>query len=237
MQDRNGGIPAWRLPPLFVSILLVRRVAATPLSPFAGCVPRRPRHAALDRRWPSLSWTPPMVRRRNGHADQLLDIAKVRRLLGVAERDRDTCRPGSRGAADAMHISFRHIRQIEIDDVPDAVDIDTPRVYVGRDPREHLPLAKCGKHSFALVLRLVAVDRVRRDTGRGEAAHHLVRAMLGAGEYESAVNRFAPQNFSEDRWLRGAIDMEDARLYARDVGAGRRDGNPGRVAQHVSRKF
>src|SRR5260370_38412982 len=105
MQERNGGNPAWRLPPLFVSILLVRRVAATPLSPFAGCVPRRPRHAALDRRWPSLSWTPPMVRRRNGHADQLLDIAKGRSLLGVAEQDRHASPPGSRGAAATMHIA------------------------------------------------------------------------------------------------------------------------------------
>src|SRR5258707_13667584 len=99
MQERNGGNPAWRLPPLFVSILLVRRVAATPLTPFAGCVPRRPRHAALDRRWPSLSWTTPMVHRRNRHPDQLIDISKVRRLLGVAERIPNTRRPGSHGAA------------------------------------------------------------------------------------------------------------------------------------------
>ena len=30
--------------------------------------------------------------------------------------------------------------------------------------------------------------------------------MLGAGEDQSAVDRFAPQNVSEDRWLRSAID-------------------------------
>src|SRR5260221_12420790 len=114
MQERNGGNPAWRLPPLFVSILLVRRVAATPLSPFAGCVPRRPRHAALDRRWPSLSRTPPpMVRRRNGHADQLLDIAKVRSLPGAAERDPATCRLATRGVAPPRHIGFRPVGRVE----------------------------------------------------------------------------------------------------------------------------
>src|SRR6266511_5358296 len=160
MQERDGGNPAWSLALLLVSILLARRAAAAPLLPLAGCMRRRPRCAALDRRWLSLSRKPAVVRRRNGHADQLLDIAKVGRLFGVAERDRDTCRPGPRGAADAMHIGFRHVRQIEIHDVADAVDIDTARGNVGGDQREHLALAKCGKHSFALVLRLVAVDRM-----------------------------------------------------------------------------
>src|SRR3989454_2356558 len=174
----DGGNPACSLAQLAVAILLARCVATAPLPPFTGCMCGRPRAAALDRRWRSRSRKRPVVRRRNGHADQLLDVAEVRRLLAVAERDRGTRCPGPRGAADAMHIGFRHVRQIEIDDVADAVDIDTPRGYVGGDQREHLPLAKCGKHSFALVLRLVAVDRVRRDTGRGEAAHHLVRAML-----------------------------------------------------------
>ncbi len=59
-----------------------------------------------------------------------------------------------------MHIGFRHVRQIEIHDVADAVDVDAARSNVGGDQDEHLALAKCGKYPFALVLRLVAVDRV-----------------------------------------------------------------------------
>ena len=61
--------------------------------------------------------------------------------------------------------------------------------------------------------------------------------MPAAGEYQSAVNRFAPQNFGEDRWLRGAIDMEDTLLDAVDRRGGRRDGNLGRIAQHLSREL
>src|SRR5262249_22608248 len=155
MQERDGGNPAWRLPRLLVSILLARRVAAAPLSPFAGCMWRRPPCAALDPRWLSLARKPPLVRRRNGHADELLDVAKVGRLFGVAQRDRDARRSRPRGAADAMHIGFRHVRQIEIHDVADAVDIDTARGNVGGDERQHLPLSKCGKHAFALVCDLL----------------------------------------------------------------------------------
>src|SRR5262249_41572122 len=103
MQERHGGNPAWSLPRLLVSILLARRVATAPPLGFAGCMGRPPRCADLDRRWLSLSRRP-VVRRRNGHADQLFDVAKVRRLFGIAERDRDSCCPGPRGAPDAMHI-------------------------------------------------------------------------------------------------------------------------------------
>src|SRR5262249_20154904 len=127
MQERNGGDPAWSLAQLLVSISLARRVATAPLPLFARRMGRRPRRTAPDLRWLSLSRNRPMVHRRNRHADQLLDVAKVRCLFGVAERDRDTRCPGPRGAADAMHIGFGHVRQIEIHDVTDAVDIDTAR--------------------------------------------------------------------------------------------------------------
>src|SRR5262245_13080640 len=132
MQERDGGNPAWSLPRLLVSILLARGIGAA-LLPVAGCVCRWPRCAARDRGWLGLSRKSPVVRCRDGHADQLLDVAKIGRLFGVAERDRDTCRAGPRGAADAMHIGFRHVWQIEIHDVADAVDVDTACGNVGGD--------------------------------------------------------------------------------------------------------
>ena len=213
MQESDGGNPVCSLLQLPVPILPARRVAATP-PPFGPGMRQGPRWAASGRRRPTLSRKRSVVRRRNGHADQLLDVAQACRLFAVAQRNRDACCPGPRGAADAMHVGFRHVRQIEIHDVADAVDVDAARSNVGGDQRKHLALAKCGKHPFALVLRLVAMDRVGRDAGLGEAAHHLVGAVLGAGEYERAANRFAPQDFGEDRWLRGAIDMKDTLLDA-----------------------
>src|SRR5262245_6509713 len=41
------------------------------------------------------------------HADQLLDVAQIRHLLVVTERDRDAFGAGARGAADAVDVAFR----------------------------------------------------------------------------------------------------------------------------------
>src|SRR5919198_6305669 len=98
MQERDRGNPSL----LPVSILPARGVAVTPLPPLGGGMRRGPRWAASRRRWPRLPRKRPVIRRRNGHADQLLDVAQVRRLFAVAKRDRDACRSGSRGAADAV---------------------------------------------------------------------------------------------------------------------------------------
>ena len=76
------------------------------------------------------------------HPDQLLDIAQERQLVVRAQRDRDAIGAGARGAADAVHVAFRHVRQVEVDDVGDAVDVDAAGGDVGRDQRLDPPLRK-----------------------------------------------------------------------------------------------
>ena len=44
-------------------------------------------------------------------------------LLIAAERDRDPGGAGPRGSADAMHVIFGHVRQLEIDDVRHPVGV------------------------------------------------------------------------------------------------------------------
>src|SRR5262249_57840141 len=112
MQESDCGNAVCSLAWLPVSILLARRVAATPLPPFSRSMGRRSRCVASAHRWLGLPRKRPVVRRRNGHADQLLDVAQVRRLFAVAERDRDACCSGSGGSADAGYVGFRHGREI-----------------------------------------------------------------------------------------------------------------------------
>src|SRR4051812_86365 len=64
---------------------------------------------------------------RNALVDQLLDIAQEGALLAVAERDGDTVGAGARRTADAMDIALGNVRQVEIDDMGDAVDVDPAR--------------------------------------------------------------------------------------------------------------
>ena len=70
---------------------------------------------------------------RDRHPDHLLDIAQERALLAVAEGDRDAVGASARGAADAVDVALRHVRQIEVDDVGDAVNVDAAGGDVGRD--------------------------------------------------------------------------------------------------------
>src|SRR6185312_15771993 len=96
---------------------------------------------------------------------QLLNVAQKSALAVVAERDRDTVGAGARGAADAMDIAFRDVRQIEIEDMGDAVNVDAARRYVGRDQHAGAAVAEIAERALPRVLRFVAVDRCDRHAG------------------------------------------------------------------------
>jgi len=49
------------------------------------------------------------IRRRNGLADQFLDIAQQSGFVGIAQRDRDPIGSRPRRATDAVHIGFRDV--------------------------------------------------------------------------------------------------------------------------------
>ena len=138
---------------------------------------------------------------RHLHARHLLDVAQVFPLLAVAERDRDPGRARPGGAADAVDVGFGDVRQIVVDDVRDAVDVDAARRDVGRDEHPAMPRLEAGKRPLALRLALVAVDRRRRDAARRKRAHDLVGAVLGAGEDEDALDRRIAQHGVEERRL------------------------------------
>ena len=61
------------------------------------------------------------------------------------ERDRDAVGAGAAGAADAVHVVFGALRQIEVDDVRDAGDVDAARGDVGRHQQAHLAAAQAGR--------------------------------------------------------------------------------------------
>lgn len=69
---------------------------------------------------------------RNGLARELLDVAQKGPLLAVTERDGDAGRSGACRAANAMHIGFRDVRQINVDHVAHAVHVDSTGGDVSR---------------------------------------------------------------------------------------------------------
>ena len=123
MHEGNGIDTAWRFVCLAMAILLGRQTTAVPVPPLGVCRLNRARRRERLR--------PPLidasVAHRKSHANKLLDIAQEGHLLGVAQRYRDTFRACARGTADPMYVGFRHVWQIEIHDVADAIDINAAR--------------------------------------------------------------------------------------------------------------
>src|SRR5712691_6777393 len=76
-----------------------------------------------------------LVGRRRDDGDalvgELLDAAQLAALAAVAERQGDARGAGARGAADAMDVALGVGRQLVVDDVGHAVDIDAARSEVG----------------------------------------------------------------------------------------------------------
>ncbi len=71
---------------------------------------------------------------RQRHADQPFDVAQIAHFLGAGDqRDRNPFRAGAGGTADAVDLGVRHVGQIEIHHMADAVDIDA----AGRDIGGH----------------------------------------------------------------------------------------------------
>ena len=100
----------------------------------------------------------------------------------VAEGDRDAVGAGARGAADAVDIALRHVGQLEIDDMGDAVDVDAARRDVGRDQHADAAGAEIAERALARDLRFVAVDRLGADAVARQMLRDAVGAVLGAGE-------------------------------------------------------
>src|SRR6185437_7833563 len=105
--------------------------------------------------------------------DELLDRAEQRPVLRTDERDRLARGARAAGAADAVHVILGNVREIEIDDVRQLLDVEAARGDVGRDQHLHLAFLEVVERTDARILALVAVDRVGVDAValqlRGEA--------------------------------------------------------------------
>ena len=90
------------------------------------------------------------------------------------------------------------------------------------------------QHALALVLRLVAVDRLGSEAGLGQRANDLIGPAFGAGEDQHALDRLFPQHFREQARFAGAIDMDHPLLDT--LHGGRRGSyrNPNWIAQHMA---
>src|SRR6185437_747742 len=172
----------------------------------------------------------------NGEAlpRQFFDIAQEGPFRSVAKRDRGTVGAGARRPADAVDVALGQIRQLVIDHMRDAVDIDAAGGDVGGDENARFAVAKAGKRTLARGLRFVAVDRLRANPAARQLLSDPVGAVLGAGEDEGARGRAIRQEIGEEGALVALFDEIDALRDALDGGCLRRDRDPNRVGKHAA---
>ena len=112
---------------------------------------------------------------RNLASDVVLDVRQRLHVVFAAEADRVALGARPRRAADAMHVVFRVLRQVIVEDVADVRDVQAARGDVRADQDGWLAAVEVADHPQGLGLRHIArqglgVEAVRPD--RAEVALH-----------------------------------------------------------------
>ena len=145
--------------------------------------------------------------------------AEVRLLVGRDERERVARQLGARRAADAVDVVLGHVRDVEVHDVREGLDVDAARGDVRRDEHLELPVLEAGERLRALRLAAVAVDPLAGHAVARELVREAVRAVLRAREHEDALEVAALEQREEQRELQVLRDRVDG---LRDADGGQR---------------
>lgn len=116
-------------------------------------------------------------------ANQFLDRSQFKTFARRAEGKCDSLRAGSPGATDSMDIAFRFARKVEVDDVCDAVNVDSPSGNVRRHQHLYLLALERRQRPLPGALRLVPVNRRGFDPTSREPFGKILCAPLCPGEH------------------------------------------------------
>ena len=135
--------------------------------------------------------------------------AQQLRLVDADERDRVAVQPGARRPPDPVDVVLGGHRQLEVDDVGQAVDVDPAGGDVGRHEDRHPARLEVVQGPDPLGLAAVAVDRRGRDAVPLELLGEPVGAVLRAGEDERLVDPAGPDEVAQELALALAVDRVD----------------------------
>ena len=119
---------------------------------------------------------------RDDAVDQALDRGERLTLIVADEQVGNAVLAHASGSADPMDVVFRIVGHIVIDDVADALDIDTATDDVGGDEHGNLPAAKPLHDTIARGLGKIAMDGGNSTDHPVQPVGEAVGPALGAGE-------------------------------------------------------
>ncbi len=166
-----------------------------------------------------------------GHAlDALEQLFLVRRH----QRNGFTAAPGTAGAADAVHIVFLDIGQLEVDHMRQLIDVQAAGSDIGGHQNAHLVGLEVGQGLGARVLALVAVNRGSRQAVLLQVLGQAVGAVLGTGEDQHLFPGALGDQVGEQGALVTGGDAEHALFDALDGGVRRGDLDALRIVQELA---
>ena len=133
--------------------------------------------------------------------NQFLNILEELFFFLVAKGQRNAAGAGPAGPADAMYIGFGYIRQLEIDDMRQFVNVDTPGGDIGCHQNPRMPALKILQGPLPGILRFVTVDGLRPDARPYQTLGNFVGAMLGPRKNKRRRNGAVVQNMQQQRPL------------------------------------
>jgi hypothetical protein len=137
-------------------------------------------------------------------ADNAFEAAEFAEVFARDEGDGGTSRQRTAGTADAVDVVFELVREVEIEDVGDAVDVDTARGDIGRDEHANLTILEGLQGALTLALRTVGVDGGTADVFTLELAADAIGTMFGPRKDEHALKGFVLQEVVQHDLLEGA---------------------------------
>lgn len=144
----------------------------------------------------------------NSAPGQALDRPQIRAFVGGTERNRDPAGTGAARSANPVHIGFRHVRQVIVDHMADARDVDPSRSDIRRHEDPCTAGLERGERTLALALAAVTVDRESYDASRAQCLDDPVRAMLRPCKDQSTFHASGIGKIDQSRRLFAGAQMD-----------------------------
>ncbi len=135
------------------------------------------------------------------------DDAQHVALTGCHEQDGVTLAARATGTPDTVDVGLRVVRDVVIDDVRDALDINAARCHIGSDDNIQLPVLQPGNRAFALRLRNITVQFGGVEAASAQFLGKFGGLKLGAHEHQHGVEAFGLQHPGQSVKLVQAADQ------------------------------